>query len=361
MPGTDSPGALLKMTRTTPTKLWNDSCSTEELKSSMTLGAVGATCNPVIVGTVLKMEWDTWKPRIISLIKEFPNSTEDDIAWKLIEEMSANAAKLLLNVFEKEKGINGRLSLQTDPRLYRNANKIVAQAEHFNSIAPNIIVKIPVTKAGVEAIEEATFRGISINATVSFTVPQAIAVAEAVERGLTRREKSGKDISTMGPVCTIMVGRLDDWLKVVAEKNNIIANPDIFDWAGVAAFKKAYKIYMERGYRLRLLSAAFRNHLHWSEFIGGNVVISPPWIWQKRYNASDVACENRIDRPVDPAIISELRKKFIDFKRAYDEDGMKPEEFDDFGATVRTLIQFTQATVNVIAKVRELMLVNPDI
>jgi transaldolase len=307
------------------------------------------------------MEWDKWKPRIIELIKEYRHSSEDEIAWKLIEEMSVNAAKLLLPVFESEKGVNGRLSLQTDPRLYRDASRIVKQAEHFNSIAPNIIVKIPVTKAGIEAIEEATFRGISINATVSFSVPQAIAVAEAVERGLTRREKNGLDISTMGPVCTIMVGRLDDWLRVVAEKDHIIANPEVFDWAGVAAMKKAYKIYKERGYRLRLLSAAFRNHLHWSEFIGGDVVISPPWIWQKRYNASDVTVENRMDRPVDPAIISELRKKFTDFNRAYDEDGMKAEDFDDFGATVRTLIQFIQATVNVIAKVRELMLVNPDV
>lgn len=327
----------------------------------MALGAVGATCNPVIVGTVLKMEWDKWEPAIIGLIREFPHATEDEITWKLIEEMSANAAKLLLPVFEKEKGLNGRLSLQTDPRFYRDAERIVAQAEHFNTIAPNIIVKIPVTRAGVKAIEEATYRGISINATVSFSVPQAIAVAEAVERGLSRREKTGLDISSMGPVCTIMVGRLDDWLRVVAEKNNIITDPGVFDWAGVAAMKKAYRIYMERGYRLRLLSAAFRNHLHWSEFIGGDVVISPPWTWQKRYNASDVKIENRIDRPVDPAIISELRKKFTDFNRAYDEDGMNPEEFDDFGATVRTLIQFTQATVNVIAKVRELMLVNPDI
>lgn len=361
MASNDTEGALLKMTRTTPTKLWNDSCSTEELKNSMALGAVGATCNPVIVGTVLKMEWDKWKPAIFRLIKEFPKATEDEITWKLIEEMSANAAKLLQPVFEKEKGINGRLSLQTDPRLYRDADRIVAQAEHFNTIAPNIIVKIPVTKAGIKAIEEATFRGISINATVSFSVPQALAVAEAVERGLSRREKAGLDISTMGPVCTIMVGRLDDWLRVVAEKHNIIADPGVFDWAGVAAMKKAYSIYKERGYRLRLLSAAFRNHLHWSEFIGGDVVISPPWLWQKRYNASNVTIENRIDRPVDPVIISELRNKFTEFNRAYDEDGMKPEEFDDFGATVRTLIQFTQATVNVIAKVRELMLVNPDI
>jgi transaldolase len=64
-----------------------------------------------------------------------------------------------------------------------------------------------------------------VNATVSFTVPQAIAVAEAVERGIDRRKKEGKDISTMSPVCTIMVGRMDDWLKVIAAKKNIVTNP----------------------------------------------------------------------------------------------------------------------------------------
>ena len=99
------------------------------------------------------------------------------------------------------------------------------QAVHFSGIAPNIIVKIPVTAAGIEAIEEATWRGVSINATVSFTVPQAIAVAEAVERGLSRRGREGKDIAHMGPVCTIMVGRLDDWLKVSAEKEGTIVDP----------------------------------------------------------------------------------------------------------------------------------------
>ena len=53
-------------------------------------------------------------------------------------------------------------------------------------------------------------------------------MAEAVERGLKRREAEGKDISTMGPVCTIMVGRVDDWLKVVADRDNIIAHPAAF-------------------------------------------------------------------------------------------------------------------------------------
>jgi len=347
---------LHKMTQTTPTVLWNDSCSIEELTYSIGHGAVGATCNPVIVLNVLKQEWDIWKERIPQIIIENPSATEDEIAWKLIEEMSVKAAGLLRPVFDRENGRNGRLSIQTDPRLYRDAKRILAQAVQFSELAPNMIVKIPVTKAGVEAIEEATYRGISINATVSFTLPQAVAVAEAVERGLTRREGEGKDINTMGPVCTLMVGRLDDWLKVVTEKENIIANPEVVDWAGVAVMKKAYRIYNERGYRLRLLSAAFRHHRHWSEFIGGNVVISPPWQWQMRYNASDVTVENRMDKPVDPTIIAELEKKFVDFRRAYEENGMTVEEFDGFGATIRTLHQFSQATTDLILKIREIML-----
>jgi transaldolase len=347
---------LDKMSRTTSTMLWNDSCSIEELTASMAHGAVGATCNPVIVEAVLKQEWDLWKDRIPLIISENTSATEDEIAWQLIEEMSVKAAKLLLPVFEREKGKNGRLSMQTDPRNYRSSKKILEQAVRFDKLAPNIIVKIPVTRAGIEAIEEATYLGISINATVSFTLPQALAVAEAVERGLTRRAREGKDISWMGPVCTIMVGRLDDWLRVVAEKENIIANPEIFDWAGVAVMKKAYIIYKDRGYRLRLLSAAFRNHLHWSEFIGGDVIISPPWLWQKRYNASDVEIVNRMDTPVNTVIVAELENKFADFRRAYNENGMTVEEFDRFGATRRTLHQFCQATTNVIHMVREIMI-----
>ncbi len=71
-----------------------------------------------------------------------------------------------------------------------------------------------------------------------------------------------------------------------------------------------------RGYRLRLLSAAFRNHMHWSEFIGGDVVISPPHAWQKRFNSCDVEVKPRIDTPVAPHIVEALQHKFVDFRRA---------------------------------------------
>ena len=326
---------LFEMTQTTPTVLWNDSASIQELTYSIEHGAVGATCNPVIAVTVIKQELANWKPRIQALMDAMPTANEDQIGWKVVEDMSAGAAALLRPAFEKYNGRNGRLSIQTDPRNYRNAEAIVEQAVRFSQLAPNMIVKIPVTKAGIPAIEEATYRGVSINATVSFALPQALAVAEAVERGLKRREAEGKDISTMGPVCTLMVGRLDDWLKVLMEKEQLSVDPGYLEWAGVAVFKKAYQIFQQRGYRLRLLSAAFRNHMHWSEFIGGDVVISPPCGWQKRYNASDIEVVSRIDKPVDPKIIDTLSAKFRDFRRSYEPDGMSIEEFDTYGPTVR--------------------------
>jgi transaldolase len=347
---------LHEMTQTTPTCLWNDSASIEELTYSIEHGGVGATCNPVIVVGVLKKEMNLWKDRIRALITEMPTATEDQIGWQIVREISLKAAELLQPIFEQQKGRNGRLSIQTDPRFYRDTKAIVEQTLEFSQLAPNIIVKIPVTRAGLPAIEEATYRGVSINATVSFTLPQAIAVAEAVERGLKRRESEGKDISSMGPVCTIMVGRLDDWLKVVAEKENITTDPGYFEWAGVAVFKKAYQIFRERGYRIRLLSAAFRNHMHWSEFIGGDVVISPPYAWQVRFNASDIPVVPRIDQPVDPKIVDELSKKFIDFRRAYTEDGLSAETFDSFGPTRRTLRQFIAGCGDLGAIIRDFML-----
>ncbi len=190
---------------------------------------------------------------------------------------------------------------------------------------------------------------------------QAIAVAEAVERGLVRREAAGLPIADMGPVCTMMVGRLDDWVRVVGEKEGVAADPMVYDWAGVAAMKKAYVLYQERGYRLRLLSAAMRNRLHWSEFMGGDVVISPPYKWQDRFNASGVAVEERMSRPVDAAIIDELYTRFADFRRAYDEDGMTPAEFDTYGPTARTLRQFLKAGADLATVIREVMVPNPDL
>src|ERR1700753_4145492 len=215
---------LHEMTQTTPTCLWNDSAALSELSYSIEHGAVGATCNPVIVLDVIKKEANLWNDRIRALATELPTATEEEIGWRLVEEISAKRSELLRPAFEKYQGRNGRLSIQTDPHYYRDATALLEQALRFDGLEPNMIVKITATHAGIEAIDAAPSRGISIMATVSCSLPQCIAVADAVERGFTRREKEGLDISRMGPVCTIMAGGVGGWLEVgVVKKGNILS------------------------------------------------------------------------------------------------------------------------------------------
>jgi transaldolase len=344
---------------TTPTSLWNDSADPQQLARSIEFGAVGATCNPVIALTAITSDLDTWSPRIARLAEVHPTAGESELGWMVVEELSVQAAKLLEPEFRRSGGRNGRLSIQTDPRLHRDEAALVEQAVRFSGLAENIIVKIPATAVGIRAIEEATFRGVSINATVSFTVPQALAVAEAIERGLDRRAAAGHAEHEFGSVVTIMGGRLDDWLKAWVEKHGVLIDPGYLEWAGVAALKRAHALFVERGYRSRVLSAAFRSHLQWSELLGGDLVVSPPFEWQERINANRIPVEHRIDKPVDPRIIETLLEKVPEFRRAYEPDGMTVEEFADFGATRRTLRQFLEADAALDALVRDILVPAP--
>ncbi len=354
--GADTRPSTLRAAEETPTSLWNDSADPRELSRAISeFGAVGATCNPVIALACITSDPETWVPRIRQLAEENPTAGESALGWKAVEELSVGAARLLEPAFEASGGRNGRLSMQTDPRFHRDREALVEQAVYFSGLAKNIIVKIPATKVGIEAMEEAVYRGVSINATVSFTVPQAVAVAEALERGLDRRAAEGLPEREFGNVVTIMGGRFDDWLKAVVKRDHIMIDPGHLEWAGVAALKKAHHIFTERGYRSRVLSAAFRNHMQWSELVGGDLVVSPPFQWIVDINAGRVPVENRIDVPVDPEIIASLRAKIPDFSRGYDVDGMTPDEFEHFGATVTTLRQFLDADAQLDALVRDII------
>ena len=351
---------LLKMAQTTPTAYWNDSCAADELKYAIARGAVGATSNPSIVLDVMRRERDYWDPRVRRLALENPTWSEVELTWAVVDEMVVRAAEMLRPVFEGTRGNAGRISVQTNPANYPDAAKMVEQAVAFNRLAPNIQVKLPTTAAGLVAMEEATRLGVNINATVSFTVAQAVAAAEAVERGLRRRAEQGGDIASMTPVVTMMVGRLDDWMKALVERDGIAIHPDAPNWAGVAAFKRAYGIFVERGYRAQLLAAAYRHRLHWTEFVGGNVILTMPHVWQVRFNGSGIAPAARMDEPVDPMIVDELMTRIPDFRRAYEPDGLGAPEFASYGASTRTLRSFVKSYHDLQATIRDLMLPDPD-
>ena len=350
---------LLRMTRENGTEFWNDSCAVDDLAYAIERGATGATSNPVIVASLLRADRPRWEDRIRGLASTHPTWSEIDVAWAIIGEMVAIGAGELLPIFESSAGRKGRQCVQVDPVRYRDAEAMVEQALQLDSLAPNIEVKFPATAAGIAAIEEATTLGVVACATVSFTLPQALAAAEAIERGLERREAAGSDVTAMAPMVVLMIGRLDDWLTALIERDGLAVDPAAPHWSGIAVFKRAYQLFTDRGYRSRLLAAATRHPLHWTELVGGDAAMTLTHSWQVRFDHSGLVPEHRIDRPVDAAILEELMR-IEDFRRAYEPDGLRPEDFDTYGATARTLRSFTAGYYDLLGVVRDVILPDPD-
>jgi transaldolase len=335
---------------------WNDSGVPTELARAVALGAVGGTSNPVIVYQTVTGNPELCLPMLDRLIVQHPHATEDEIAWKLIAALGRESAKQLLQVFEATKGAKGYLSMQVNPKYYPNKDLMVAHATELAALAPNIAVKVPATEAGIAAVEEITARGIRINATVSFSVSQALAVSGSLERGLRRAAAAGLNATAIRPYITLMIGRVDDQLKRVSQEEKIPVSPNAIDWAGIAVFKHAHQIFKRRGLPGTLLAAAYRHEGHWSQIIGPEVLQTVPYSWWTKFDASATVPALTLEQPVDGAVLAELRSKFPDFARAYDEDGMSPSEFTRYGATVHTLHQFIGGYSDLLALVRGRML-----
>lgn len=335
---------------------WNDSGVPTELGEAVALGAVGGTSNPVIVSQAAKANPELCLPILQRLMTEHPEATEVELAWKMIHALAVASAAQLRPVYEATRGEKGFLSVQVNPQFYRSPRAMVAQAVELSALAPNIAIKAPANDAGLVAIEEMTARGIRVNATVSFSVSQAIAVAAALERGLKRARSAGIATDGVRPYITIMIGRVDDQLKRVADAQKFVTTPGAIDWAGIAVFKAAHRIFKSRGLPGTLLAAAYRHEGHWSQIIGREVLQTVPYAWWTKFNAAATEPRLTLDEPVDDAIVAELAAKFPDFSKAHDEHGMTVAEFGRYGATVHTLQQFLGGYADLLAFVRAAML-----
>ena len=144
----------------------------------------------MIVGNVLNQEMDLWEDTLVKWINEMPEATEEEIAWRLIEQMAVRGAKLLEPVYEKTNHAKGKISIQTNAKLYRNAEEMAKQAIGFGELAPNIMVKMPTSPQALRHLKKLLLQGSALTQPYLYTVAQAVAVAEAVERGLKRKRRS---------------------------------------------------------------------------------------------------------------------------------------------------------------------------
>jgi transaldolase len=248
-------------------------------------------------------------------------------------------AKKLAPLFVSSAGNLGYICAQVDPGKAGNREEMLAMARRFAEWAPNISVKIPVTSAGLDVLEELVADGIAVTGTVSFSVSQMLAVAEAHARGVRRALAHGKKSAPCNAV--LMIGRLDDYLMEVAADNRAKVSPADVQKAGLAVAKRAYALFKERGYTAKILIAAFRGTYHATELAGADIILSIHPKYQNMLMSPAVPKEEKYAAPIEPQVLERLYS-MKEFVRAYEPDGLSPAEFISFGVTQRTLSQFTE-------------------
>ena len=230
--------------------VWLDDLSRERLQTGNlqnlidTHSVVGVTTNPSIFqaalskGTAYDAQVTELAERGADVDATIRTVTTDDVR---------NACDVLRPQWEASDGVDGRVSIEVDPRLAHDTDKTIKQAIELWKIVdrPNVFIKIPATKAGLPAITATLAEGISVNVTLIFSVERHREVMDAYLDGLEAAKAAGHDISKIHSVASFFVSRVDTEIDKRLEK---IGSPDALALrgkAGVANARLAYAAYQE--------------------------------------------------------------------------------------------------------------------
>src|SRR5271163_2063434 len=220
--------------------IWLDNITRDLLNSgtlkryATELSVTGLTSNPTIFDHAIK---NSTAYDVAIREKLSQGKSGEELFFELALEDLTQAAALFRPVFEQTNGVDGWVSLEVSPLLAHNAASTLAAAKdlHARARRPNLLIKIPGTKEGVPAIEEAIFAGIPINVTLLFSREHYVAAAEAFLRGIERRIEAGLE-PTVGSVASVFVSR---WDAAVASK----VPEALRNQLGIAIAKRTYKAY----------------------------------------------------------------------------------------------------------------------
>jgi transaldolase len=316
------------MIESTPTRWWHDSADPAELAAGLARGADGVTTNPVLASAAIRGNRERWQDPIARVLaKALPPEQKAEALMEMAVKRAAEQTP-------------GFVCAQVNPARAGERECMSAMAGRFHRWAPNIAVKLPATAAGLDVLEDCIADGMTVTATVSFTVPQVIAIAERHRAGQQRARAQGIDPGRCYAV--IMIGRLDDYLRDLARDARAALSEGDICQAGLAVAKRADAIYRARQYQATLLVAALRGPYHLTELAGARIVVSIHPSYQGPFVSEAFPREERIAHPVAEDVIERLQQ-LPDFVRAYEPDGMAPGEFMRYGLTQRTLSQFDVA------------------
>lgn len=319
-------GYFHRVTQETPTRLWINNPTLEELEQAIDAGAVSCTTNPTYAARLLKIEPEAVRPILDRVISE--TSDDDEAADRICMEVTARLISRLLPLYERSHGTQGFVTIQDDPRKEEDWTRIVTMALRCRELGPNFMTKIPVTESGIKAIETLIAENIPICATEVFALDQAIAICECYERAAAKTGHAPPFYVTH------IAGIFDEYLGKYVQQTGIPLAPEHLLWAGATVGRAEYRLLKERGYRTRMLGGGARGTHHFTDYVGGDFHITINWSTAQELLEADPPVVSRIDTPTPSDILAELQAKLPDFRRAVTPGALPVEEFAEYGPVV---------------------------
>jgi len=226
--------------------IWLDDLSRQRLTSGnladlmSTHHVVGVTTNPTIFAAALS-DGDSYRDQVAQLADRGVDAEE--AVFEITSDDVRDGCDLFMDVYSSTGGVDGRVSIEVSPLLAHDTEGTIAQAKDLYSRVnrPNVLIKIPATKAGLPAITETLASGISVNVTLIFSIERYLDVMEAFLDGIEQAKSRGHDMSTIHSVASFFVSRVDTAVDALLDAVGSDDAAQLRSAAGIANARVAYQ------------------------------------------------------------------------------------------------------------------------
>ena len=203
-------------------------------------GVRGVTTNPSIFGAAI-----TGADEYAADIASLSGKSVDEVVRTLTTDDVRVACDLFAEIYSASKGVDGRVSIEVDPRLAHKTQETIAEgiALHALVARPNVMIKVPATKAGLPAITALIGKGISVNVTLIFSCERYSEVIEAFIAGMAQAKNAGLELASIHSVASFFISRID---SAVDKELKAIGNTDLLGKVAVANAHRAYALFLEK-------------------------------------------------------------------------------------------------------------------
>jgi transaldolase len=317
----------------------------------------GITTNPALIAKTILAAPELWARRVRDLIRLESDPRAENLCWLIYLEAVRQAAQMILPMWHHTEGRYGWVSGQLDPRDMFDTPRMMQQAVQLAALAPNLMVKVPGTRQGYEVIRALAARGISVNNTLSYGVPQFAACINAVEDGLAEARCRGVDLGRWRCVITYMIGRFGSQGDLLdeAQARGLTLTPAEIRWAEVAVIKRIQRIIVQQAAPVKMLLSSLQVDnraagcatlsMHLEETAGADIAYTckPEFIGELMRREGELESFDPTSMQGEvPAPVLQRLMQLPYFRRALEADGTPPEDFAKHGAFLTTYTEFNR-------------------